>query len=210
MAEPDWISAHAHVVTHVGDGLALFMRALRNAANLKAISAAWLAQVQALEDVLWDLLLQADLTYAVGAQLDQIGVIVGMPRGTLDDTDFRPILRAAIRARRSSGGTEDLIAIATLALAGSGVTFSVREGHGSVVIEPHATIPFDPSALLRVLRLGKSGGVQLQLFTPPSPELEGGLFTFAPAGSLLPVSDANRGWGSDGVSTGGHLTGVIA
>lgn len=207
MAEPDRITAHAHVTTHVADGLAAVMRALRNAANLKAISAAWLAQVQALEDVLWDLLLQADLTYAVGAQLDQIGVIVGMPRGTLDDTDFRPILRAAIRARRSSGGTEDLIAIATLALTGSGVTFSVREGHGSVVIEPHATIPLDAAALLRVLRLGKAGGGQVQLFTPPF--LEAGLFTLAPAGSLLVTTDANRGLGADAGGTGGHLTGVV-
>jgi len=208
MAEPDRIAAHAHVTTHVADGMAAFMRRLRNALDLKAISAAWLAQVQILEDTLWDLLLQADLTYAVGAQLDQIGVLVGMPRGTLDDTDYRPILRAAIRARRSSGGVEDLIAIVTLALTGSGVTFSVREGHTSVVIEPHAPLPFDGAPLLRVLRLGKSGGVQLQLIVPSF--IEGGLYTLAPAGSLFPVSDANRGLSADGGGVGGHLTGVMA
>lgn len=211
MSEPDRIAAHSQIVDHVDGGLAFFMRAFADKAKVRALARAWLLQVQDLEDALWAMLRQSDLEFAVGAQLDQVGELVQLARGVLADGLYRPLLRAGIRARRSNGTGEDLIAIATLALQGTGITFSLREGHGSAVIEPHAFLPDGfADVFLRVLRLGKAGGVQLQLFTPPSPELEGGLFTFAPAGSLLPVTDANRGWGADGGGTGGHFTGVIA
>ncbi len=208
--EPDRIAAYAKITDHVSSGLALFMAEMRKLEDPVALATAWLTQVQAIEDAFWDLLLQADLENAIGAQLDQIGELVQLARGVLDDTLYRPLLRAGIRARRSNGTGEDLIAIATLALQGTGITFSLREGHGSAVIEPHAFLPEGfADVFLRVLRLGKAGGVQLQLFTPPA-ELEAGLFTLAPAGALLPVADANRGWGADAGGTGGHLTGVLA
>jgi hypothetical protein len=210
VSEPDRIDAHAHVTTHVADGLAAFMRAFRTKPRVQALARAWLKQIQDLEDTLWELLRQSDLEAAEGAQLDQIGELVQLARGTLTDLYYRPLLRAGIRARRSNGTGEDLIAIATLALQGSGITYSLREGHGSAVIEPHGHLPAGfADVFLRVLKLGKSGGVQLQLFTSPV-ELEAGLFALAPAGALLPVVDANRGLGADAGGTGGHLTGVLA
>jgi hypothetical protein len=208
-AEPDRITAHAHDTAHVAEGAALFARYWADKLDAQAVARAYLLQVQDLEDTLWALLEQADLENAEGAQLDQIGELVLLPRGVLsDDALYRPLLRAGIRARRSAGTGEDLLAIATLALQGTGITFSLTEHHAGVVVEPHAPLPasFAP-VFLRVLRLGKSGAVQLQLFDPPG--LEAGLFTLAAPGALLPASDANRGFGQDAGGTGGHLTSVV-
>lgn len=201
--EADRITAHEKVADHVSAGLALLAQQFRDKAGVEGLAAAWLAQVQDLEDVLWALLEQSAIDDAEGDRLDQVGDLLGLPRGALaDDADYRAVLRAGARARKSNGRPEDVIEVAGLALGA--VDFDYVEGAASIAIEPRAPVGFDGAALIAVLRLAKCAGVQIQAFDPPAAESL--LFTFST--SLLPQADASRGLSDVTQAAGGKLTRV--
>ena len=68
MSEPDRVTAHAEITTHVADGLSLLTREFQKD-RIEAILSPWLSQVQHLEAALFDLLSDG-LATAVGAQLE--------------------------------------------------------------------------------------------------------------------------------------------
>lgn len=203
--EPDRITAHTQITTHTADGLALFFRVFANSPKLQALATAWLDQIQLAENALWDLLVNTTIDTSTGAALDQIGGLLKFGRGTIsDDATYRAVLKGVVRARRSSGTPEDLIAVCTLVLGAT--TFSYDEGYVSVLIEPHSVPGFDLHALLAALDIAKDGGVQAQVLAPA--RAESGLFTFAD--SLVAQTDAARGFADSAQTTGGYLTGVVA
>lgn len=205
-AEADRVDAVTQITDHEARAVAELMEKLRGKTNIEAIVRAWAIELQALEDAAWATLMQADLESAEGVQLDQIGELLQLGRGSLNDVAYRAVLRAIVRARISSGTGPDILAVAALAL--DSTDFSVRFGHASALVEPHAPIGFDASAVLTVLLIAKMGGVQLQLFDPPAPE--SALFTFT-ASRILPTADSARGWGDDADDDmGGRLSGVVA
>lgn len=65
--------------------------------------------VQRLEDTALALRFDRLIANAIGAQLDQLGAIVGEDRGTLDDDDYRAFIGARILLNRSEGKTDQLI-----------------------------------------------------------------------------------------------------
>ena len=65
---------------------------------------------QELQDVLWELKTQRWLSTAVGVQLDEIGVILGLPRNLNEsDEDYRERLQFQIFINISSGTPEDIM-----------------------------------------------------------------------------------------------------
>lgn len=202
--EADSITEVTQITDHRTRAAALFYRQFRNSTQFKAFADAWMVQVQEIEDALWALLVDT-LETAVGAQLDQIGAILLFSRGLLNDATYRRALRAMILARKSNGTPEDLIGVARAFL--DTITFSYTQGSASVVIEPHAKIPFEPTALLALLKLAASGGIQLDLISPP--DAESLLFTFAASDLLLVTGDTSKGFSNVAQDTGGRLTGAL-
>jgi hypothetical protein len=201
MSEPDraWFQ---HITTHEADGLALFARQFANAARVRALARAHLTQLQELEDAAWAVF-TAGLDTATGDALDQYGRLLVFPRGALDDTCYRAILRGVVRARRGSGTSEDLLQTAALALGA--VTFEYIEGSASECVVTQSPITF-AAALLLVLRLAKPGGVALQVVSPARTLTS----TFRFADGLQLQSSALVGLGDTGQTVGGHLAGVVA
>ncbi len=68
-------------------------------------------RMQWLEDVLFNILSQRSIDNAEGAQLDVYGRILGQPRDGTPDGEYRLRLKARARILRSSGTTEDIIAV---------------------------------------------------------------------------------------------------
>jgi hypothetical protein len=200
--EPDRAEL-AQITTHVADGKAVVPRQFREKERFNALLQPWLKQIQDLENAAWEIVTEVLTLDAVGAQLDQVGEILLFRRGELNDDDYRAILRAIVRARKSHSIGEDLLAVFRLAMPG--IDFTAAMGWASVYFEPHEPIPSTPAALLYVLRLAKAGGVQLELFVPPAAETA--LFTLAPG--LLIFDDADRGFSDVDLADGGLLTGVI-
>ncbi len=202
MSETNRVDAVEHIEDHDTSGLALFYRQFANTPNIRALASAWLTQVQAIEDALWDLLVNT-LENATDAALDQVGGLLGLGRGELDDDSYRAVLFALVVARRSSGGPEDLMLVARTAL--DAITFRYREGHASACITPQSVFAFAP-ALLFVLKIAKSAGVQIQLrYLTATPT-----HTFTFSGALLKGTSSTAGFADTTQTSGGHLAGVIA
>lgn len=78
----------------------------RIAAILNALS----AEVQQVEDMLFDLLNKRSIDGGEGVQLDKLGTIVGQPRQSRTDAEYRVALRARIRINLAQGQPEEIIA----------------------------------------------------------------------------------------------------
>lgn len=119
---------------------------------------------QALEDTFQQLLTQRGISNAIGAQLDQLGEIVGQSRGGLGDDTYRRYIRARIATNRSNGKTEDLILIARLIVNDPTCVVNVqREGVATVVVRlTGIAVPYDIAQVIwAMLQTAKSAGVRL-------------------------------------------------
>lgn len=101
-------------VDHVTESLATLPSQFQDKTGWTAAVTALVTPIQALEDVLQDVLLQRILDNAIGAQLDDIGRLVGQARLTTDDDQQRRYVRARIAANRSGGTGENVLTISVL------------------------------------------------------------------------------------------------
>lgn len=201
--EPNRITEHTKITEHVELSVEPLMPALRSKARVSAIARSIGSQAQSIEDALWSTL-TLSIDTAIGEQLDQIGAILGQPRGPLDDTDYRPVLRAAIRARRSSGTGPDVIAVVQLALGAT--PFAWMAGGASVCVELEDVPPFDPQVLADLVEIAVGAGIGYCVVAPVGDPADA--FTFSDD-SLLAIADGARGLGDDlSPGSGGELAGA--
>ena len=133
--------------------------------NMAKLVAALATPASALEVCLQQMLLQRSWDTAVGAQLDQLGAIVGQARGGLDDDVYRRYIVARISTNASQGRFEDLITIAVLVLGDSmpWVIDIHNEGTATCRIRVAAEpLDDDTGAILSTfMQLAKVAGVRL-------------------------------------------------
>lgn len=198
--ELDRVTEVAQITTHIAQALDLLPTQYLNKPLIAALLTSYATQAQEIEDALWAIL-QITLDNATGDMLDQIGALVLAKRGPLVDDDYRVILRATIRARLSNGTGPDILAVVALMLGE--VLFSGTWGHASVLIEPHSPLPFSASAMMGVLRITASAGIQIQLINPPDEETA--LFTFS-SRQFFTDTSATLGFSDEDQIDGGQLT----
>lgn len=85
-------------------------------------------QAQEIEDAAQALLTIASIDDSYGAQLDNLGRLVGQPRSGVDDATYRLYLRARIRANLSDGDPESMYKVFS-ALFGVGSSLIYVPGH---------------------------------------------------------------------------------
>lgn len=202
-AEPDRITEHTRIADHTQRAIDALMAALRSKDRVRSLASAIGARAQLVEDALWAVL-TISIDTAVGAALDQIGEIVGQPRGSLDDTDYKPVLRAAIRARRSSGTGPDVIAVVKLALGAT--PFAWLAGGASICVELEDVPPFDPQVLADLVEIAVGAGIGYCVVAPVGDTADAFTFSDDP---LLALADGARGFGDDlSPGSGGELAGA--
>lgn len=130
--------------------------------TVMALLASWLSEVQQVENALWAILTQRGVANAVGAQLDVLGKLVGQPREGRSDDVYRLWVTARILVLRSSGQTEQLIAIAKK-LVGAAIPIRVDEYYPlALVLNAEAGIdPALGSQIARLLAAAKGSAVSL-------------------------------------------------
>jgi hypothetical protein len=204
VTEPDRITSHELVATHVEDGLALFARQFATQPRLEALLRAALASVQTVETDTWALY-ALGIAESSGAALDQIGSLLLLARpASLSDADYRVALTAIVRAHRSSGTAVDLLAVARIVVGSYALTLS-EPSPATVLVEPTATPPVSAELFLAILARGAPAGVTLQVVDVPATTL----FTFS-ADAELSSSSSTLGFSDTAGSTGGALVGVVA
>lgn len=149
---------------HAEEAEALLPHQFKDADNLKAILGALTAQVQAAENMIFNLWQSRWLDNAAGAQLDGLGAIVGVDREGLEDDAYRIMIRVQILVNASSGTFDQILAI-----------FEHLDPDNTYVIEEMFPAGFQISALLpfdapvsearmgRLLGDAKAAGVEAQL-----------------------------------------------
>lgn len=100
--------------SHKTEAVALLPGQFENSTDLQALVGAIVGEthgVQELENVLWDLYTLRWLPFATGAQLDGLGDILGEPRPSADDEEYRDALYLKVLINVSQGEPERLIEV---------------------------------------------------------------------------------------------------
>lgn len=151
---------------HETEALSRLKYQFRDKINIRAALAAIVGPTQGIEDAMQDLLTERNIDTAVGVQLNALGLIVGQPRGGLDDDTYRRYIRARIARNRSNGTVEDLIRVAVLILGSETAYVQVDQQHpASVVVRIYnIDVPDDiAQVVIQFLRGTVSGGVRIIL-----------------------------------------------
>lgn len=102
-----------HITTMADNGVALLLSQFRAQGNVPDVVRALLGEVQALETAITPAAVEVHLATATGWALEQIGLLVGMPRPTYgdaesDDDVYRVLIYGQIAANVSAGTLPDL------------------------------------------------------------------------------------------------------
>lgn len=153
----------ALISDHEEQALDLLLDQYRDRPRIRALLASYVRRCQELENAAWDVIVKRTLDNAADAQLDTLGKIVGATRDGLDDTDYRTIIRATIRARTSRGYADDLLTVTRLML-GDGVPFNYQELYPATALIQVSAVPVLTPALFRkLLTIAKPAGVRLDI-----------------------------------------------
>lgn len=165
-----------HIANHVELALARRTQQFLEKVNIERDLTILVEPVQRLEDVLYAVLTERDITNAEGIQLDALGKIVGEPRDGRVDDDYRRFVRARIRTNKSNGLVEDVLVVTRLVLDQPDATLQMlMYPPAGVVLNIYAEPVSDLVALtlVKFLRDVVSAGVRIivQFFTVDESEL---------------------------------------
>lgn len=180
----------AKITDHAGEAVARIPSRWYGLPNFEALVRAFVAPIQTLEDALWELLTLRTIDTGSGITLDAIGEIIGEPRTTQTDDEYRPYLRARIATNCSDGTVEALIRVCRVLLNDPAVQVRVRTyPPASIVIRLRGAVPAATAdALIGFLRSAKAAGVSLMLVSSTVDRL--GTFRFARAGYSTQINAA--------------------
>ena len=142
----------AHDTEHVARGVGRLIERYRKP-RTSALLTSWLLEVQAVEDVLYDLLL-----HIIDRQIDVQGKLVGQPREGWTTAVYKLWIAARILVNRSSGTPPELVRIVRT-LGASGIVFEEQYPAAAVI---HTAFDGPMGAqVAKLLQLAKDGGVAL-------------------------------------------------
>ena len=163
----------AYIGDHVDQGLGRLAQQYKNQPNVTSLVTAMISRVQVVEDALRKVATQRALygNTAQGAQLDDLGALVGVARQGLSDEVYRVLIRGEIAKNNSNGTLEALLNVARIVFQAEGVwitspdTFgAAREGVTAEVSLAIASPKTDTSLfprLISILKATLSGGIKL-------------------------------------------------
>lgn len=189
-----------HITDHEARGVALLIERYRKPL-ISALLQSWLAEVQAIEDALYQLLTQRGVANAIGAQLDVLGRIVNQPRAGTPDATYRIYVLARQLVSRSSGQVSQLSALAQKLLS---VAWNREEYYpASQIIRALAPLDVSVANAIASMFVGAKGagvGTQFVFWSGP-----GAPFTFAPGASVVSGSPYGIGAGTFAAATDGRV-----
>lgn len=166
------------------------------------------ARAQDLEAALFDVLEQTAVGTAVGIWLDRLGGVVGEERGGEGDTLFRQYVQARVKANRSEGTLEDVIAVITAWYGSAFPTLLLTEpGRANLLVElsSPAVTATQVARLARLLKDTRAAGVGTQMLWQAQADAD--TFTFSSSASL--ESSSTQGFGDTSTpATGGAFRSV--
>jgi hypothetical protein len=211
MALPSW----NHQI--VGQGLAWLTGAFKSQPNIRAWLAAYMQELQEIEDATWGVLTMRFLATAellsppaTNGVLDVIGALVGQTRVGLDDADYQTLIFLRIAVNRATGTPADWANIASILLrAGAGGPVSYYEGSASFFFGvwdlpqgPYPTPDLNPNLIGSTISNAVDNGIYAVFAYSTWPD--GNDFEWADANNL-----STTGQGTFGDSVAGVVGGLL-
>jgi hypothetical protein len=181
------------IVDHIDRATARFLEQYKNKVRLNGMLAAFIEQIQDIENVIQDLENKVGVDTAEGIQQDRNGVIVGIERAAgQSDEDYLLAIKAKIIQNLNQGTPEEIIAAAKFFI-GSTLVWYLEVYPAAVDIFSTTTIPEESRAKIRA---------QLQKFLPAGVSLD----SFGHYDETNPlVFSGGRGFGDVNDPTAGGL-----
>src|SRR3954447_2705445 len=133
-------------------------------------------EVQALEDALFTVVDDTTADGSQGVNLDRIGALVGQDRLGMDDATFLLWVKARIRANRSSGSIDQILAIFMLLNPGASLQVVEQFPAAFELRIDNVAIP-QPSQQAAILRTARKAGVRSFLIATGLPSADGFCFS---------------------------------
>jgi hypothetical protein len=153
--------------SHVQEGLALLTGQFTdpvNYPNIRNLLTTFLRRIQDVENVLWNVINSQLLANGpTGQALNQLGDLVGEPRGTLNDTQYLLFILVIIVARRSDGRMEDLNRICQAAVGKAAFTLTEFYPARVAIYTPSLATDLYAQPLDMALHLGRPPSVLASL-----------------------------------------------
>ncbi len=192
------------VLNHAQQAKDNLLQQFKGKANIEGFIDAVIVQIQELEVALVDLDTERRLSTAIGTQLDNLGTIIKRLRGALGDENYRAVLRARIRANRSEGLPEDILAVARLLVDDVNTLEYLEFFPASFLLRVNDALTIGTAAMIAELSVARAGGVGGSFEYTLSADAV--TFTFA-SGDTNEAS-ATQGMGNDAATTGGKFADV--
>lgn len=153
-----------HVTDHEDRALARLIQQLKGKPRLEGLLRAFVSEVQAVEDALWQVFDQRLLDNAVGAQLDLLGRVVGRERAGMDDDSYRTHLRVQIRLNLGSGTARDVLETFALLVNADLSRLELEEQYpAAFVLRVLGALPVTVDDAADILGRAKAAGVRALL-----------------------------------------------
>lgn len=130
------------ITNHTQQALNRLMEQYRDLPRMTGVITALVDQIQDLEDAVFSLDQGRQLMFAVGQQLDNIGIIIGLQRNGLSDMEYLIFLLGTIAENYSDTTIETILGIVQSLFGSSTVTLqelfpaAVGIGVGSPTVDP--------------------------------------------------------------------------
>lgn len=190
-------------------GLARLIQQFRGKPRIIALLGIYLDEFQELADSRYDVHTKCSIENGEGVQLDGEGEINGEARQGVSDADYRPFLRARIRANFSNASVAEFVTILKL-IFGDAVVVSAREFYPCTVrMWPKAAFAVSVRRVFGLLDKASMGGTSMRLvysYADPANTLIGG---WSQGGAALLPSQCGGYSGVLGIG-GGVGAGVLA
>ena len=174
------------IKTHVKDALGRLVESLKEKPRIEGLLKALVSRTKELENQLFGLYEGTRLEQAEGAQLDQIGELVGQEREGVTDSVYRTRIRARVAANRSRGRFYDILRVLKTLEPDAFIHLSEFPPASFLAVFEGVTVSEEDAAIYaEFLKMSRSAGVNAQLLS--SEFSDGERFSLVPV-AVLAVS----------------------
>jgi hypothetical protein len=148
---------------HVNEGLALLTGQFSSdllTPNVRNLVRTLMRRTQSIENTLWDVIdSQLLALQPTGQALNQLGDLVGEPRGAFNDVQYRLFITVIIAARKSGARTEDLLTVLALALGTAAFDWDEFYPGRASALAPSVATDLYAQPLAQALHIARPPGV---------------------------------------------------
>lgn len=149
----------ARVVSWFSQGLYALAPPYWGKRNIAALLFSFALEIQEIEDTLFDIREKRKIANATDAQLATLASLVGQPRYTFTETEWRAAIRSRIRINRSKGLRADIVEIVR-SIFGDSVEFSISRAHpAGFVVAIRDDTSFPPDIAQQMIEDAAAAGV---------------------------------------------------